>query len=142
MAVTDIGITRLAGRYIHVVANHQRSIWRVHSYLAALCSNYNSRDHINSFGCLAILSKTTGQVMGSDGALGRDRLAGLEGFDVYIEMGLWSADCAGASGCALCGSFVVYQHSVGTGCPGKALDHERLDEVNGYTSRPAHVGAA
>ena len=80
--------------------------------------------------------------MGSDGALGRDRLAGLEGFDAFIEMAIWIVGCAGASGCALRGSFVVYQHSVGTGCPGKAFDHERLDEVNGYTSRPSHVGTA
>ena len=91
---------------------------------------------------MAILSRTTGQVVGRDDALGSDRLVGLEGFDVYIEMALWSAGCADTSGCALCGSFVVYQHSVGTGCPGKAFRYERLDEVNGYTSRPAYVGAA
>ncbi len=80
--------------------------------------------------------------MGRYDALGRDWLVGLEGFDAFIEMALWSAGCASTSGRALCGSFVVYQHSVGTGCPGKAFDHEGLDEINGYTSRPSHVGTA
>ena len=77
---------------------------------------------------MAILSRTTGKVVGGDDALGRDRLVGLERLDDVNEMELWIVDRAVAPCRALSGLVAVYQHSLGAGFPGEAARGKQAEQ--------------
>ncbi len=56
--------------------------------------------------------------------MGCDRLSGLERLDAFDKVAIRDARHPGASSSSLCGPAALYQHSLGTGHSGEAIDQE------------------